>query len=630
MVAEDLRRASATAGDALIEARLTLLGLASSPLDGKTLEEALRSEVTWARSTGHLEVGFVTAGTPVALDGELSREVLRTAREALTNIVAHARASTVRLGVLYEPGAVCLLVQDDGQGFDPRSGWQGDRLGLRAMSDRASALGATVDVDSLPGWGTRIRARFPYARADEPESPRLRVLVAARRPRLAGGPGKAADLGRPAIEVTGEAATADEALDACELTRPDVVLVDLGLPAGHEDRGGRRTADGIAGLLIGARPGLAVVGVCDPADERVAAAISAGARGCVDTDADGAELARAVIAASRGQAVLSGPMLTQLHRGLRAGGRAGTHRPRARGARPDGEGPAGQDHRRAARAVGEDGGEARGRRLAQDRCPQPHRARLARQPVAVGEVLIEDGDFHRSGIRGTARTFSLSSRRGHDGWRPRVPVVPLKEILDRAFAERYGVAAINVVNDLTMEAVLAAAVQHRSPVIIQTSVKTVRSVGLDLLFAMWREMTAGIEVPVSLHLDHCPDRAVISACLRKGWNSVLFDASALPVAENQRQTIEVVAEARSFGASVEGEIEAITGVEDGIGSDEVTRPSRCRRRWSSSRRPGSTSSPRRSATRTASTTPSRSSTPSASPTSSPRGRSRSRCTAGRE
>jgi fructose-bisphosphate aldolase class II len=144
-------------------------------------------------------------------------------------------------------------------------------------------------------------------------------------------------------------------------------------------------------------------------------------------------------------------------------------------------------------------------------------------------------------------------------------------MLDRAFAERYGVAAINVVNDLTMEAVLAAAVQERSPVIVQTSVKTVRSIGLDLLFAMWREMTAGIEVPVSLHLDHCPDRTVISACLRKGWNSVLFDASSLPVAENQRQTTEVVAEARSYGASVEGEIEAITGVEDDMGSDEVAK-----------------------------------------------------------
>ena len=152
-----------------------------------------------------------------------------------------------------------------------------------------------------------------------------------------------------------------------------------------------------------------------------------------------------------------------------------------------------------------------------------------------------------------------------------MPVVPLKEILDRAFAQRYGVAAINVVNDLTLEAVLAAAVEQRSPVIIQTSVKTVRSIGADLLFAMWRELTAGIEVPVSLHLDHCPDRKVISSCLGKGWNSVLFDGSRLPVEENLRQTIEVVAEARSYGAHVEGEIEAITGVEDDIGSDEEAK-----------------------------------------------------------
>jgi fructose-bisphosphate aldolase class II len=149
-----------------------------------------------------------------------------------------------------------------------------------------------------------------------------------------------------------------------------------------------------------------------------------------------------------------------------------------------------------------------------------------------------------------------------------VPVVPLKEIVSRAFDERYGVAAINIVNDLSMEAVLAAAVNERSPLIVQTSVKTVRSIGLDVLYAMWQSMTAGIEVPVSLHLDHCPDRAVISDCLAKGWNSVLFDASSLPVDENTRQTIEVVAEARSYGAHVEGEIESITGVEDGIGSDE--------------------------------------------------------------
>ncbi|MER5528076.1 class II fructose-bisphosphate aldolase [Streptomyces sp. NPDC002677] len=146
-------------------------------------------------------------------------------------------------------------------------------------------------------------------------------------------------------------------------------------------------------------------------------------------------------------------------------------------------------------------------------------------------------------------------------------VTPLTEILARPFAERYAVPAINVFNDLTLEAVLAAAVENASPLIVQTSVKTVRSIGSDVLFAMWTAMTAGIEVPVTLHLDHCPEREVITECLRRGWNSVLFDASKLPVEENMRQTVEVVAEARPFGAAVEGEIESITGVEDGVGSD---------------------------------------------------------------
>lgn len=150
-----------------------------------------------------------------------------------------------------------------------------------------------------------------------------------------------------------------------------------------------------------------------------------------------------------------------------------------------------------------------------------------------------------------------------------MPVVPLTDILSDAFEKRYGVPAINVFNDLTMEAVLAAAVEKSSPLIVQTSVKTVKSIGSDVLHTMWTSMTAGIEVPVSLHLDHCPERAVITECLDRGWNSVLFDASRLPVEENMRQTVEVVAEARRYGAHVEGEIESITGVEDDIGSDSA-------------------------------------------------------------
>ncbi|WP_298460974.1 class II fructose-bisphosphate aldolase [uncultured Cellulomonas sp.] len=148
-----------------------------------------------------------------------------------------------------------------------------------------------------------------------------------------------------------------------------------------------------------------------------------------------------------------------------------------------------------------------------------------------------------------------------------MPVVPTKEILDRALDGRYAVAAINVVNDLTTEAVLAAAVEEAAPVILQTSVKTVRMYGRDQLIGLIRGLAEPVPVPVAVHLDHCPDRAVIFDCLAGGWNSVLFDAHRLDVAENLRQTVEVVAEARRYGAHVEGEIEGIQGVEDGLGSD---------------------------------------------------------------
>jgi len=146
-------------------------------------------------------------------------------------------------------------------------------------------------------------------------------------------------------------------------------------------------------------------------------------------------------------------------------------------------------------------------------------------------------------------------------------IVPFREILADAFRQRYGVGAFNILNDLTLEAVLRAAQEARSPVIVQTSVKTVTAIGVDVLQAMWVAMARKVTVPVCLHLDHCPDRAVLSACLAAGWGSVLFDASTLPYEENLRQTLEVVAEARPYGAGVEGEIESIKGVEDGVGSD---------------------------------------------------------------
>ena len=148
-----------------------------------------------------------------------------------------------------------------------------------------------------------------------------------------------------------------------------------------------------------------------------------------------------------------------------------------------------------------------------------------------------------------------------------MPIVRTKQIIDRAFAERYGVAAFNVFNDLTMEAILAAAEELKAPVIVQTSVKHVKMTGVDAMYAIWLAYATRVSVPASLHLDHCPEREVISSCLAKGWNSVLFDASKLSVEENKRQCIEVVAEARRYGADVEGEIEGFKRTEEMTGDE---------------------------------------------------------------
>src|SRR4051812_40644721 len=150
-----------------------------------------------------------------------------------------------------------------------------------------------------------------------------------------------------------------------------------------------------------------------------------------------------------------------------------------------------------------------------------------------------------------------------------MPLTSLKDILDPAFEERYGVAAINIVNDLSIGAVLDAATELEAPVILQTSLKTVKQIGAKVLYAMIKVLADEAPVPVALHLDHCPEREWVTICLREGWSSVLFDGSHLDIEENTRQTREVVAEAREHGAQVEGEIETVMGVEDDVGSDEA-------------------------------------------------------------
>ncbi len=133
----------------------------------------------------------------------------------------------------------------------------------------------------------------------------------------------------------------------------------------------------------------------------------------------------------------------------------------------------------------------------------------------------------------------------------------------------YAVPAVNVLDDISLRAVVAAAVDASAPLIIQISVKTLKQLGTELTTTTFRLAAQDVPVPVALHLDHCPDRAVISDVVAAGWSSVLFDASDRELADAERETAEVVAEAHARGVDVESEIENIVGVEDGVGSDEA-------------------------------------------------------------
>jgi fructose-bisphosphate aldolase class II len=151
-----------------------------------------------------------------------------------------------------------------------------------------------------------------------------------------------------------------------------------------------------------------------------------------------------------------------------------------------------------------------------------------------------------------------------------MPVANTLELVRAAQAGEYAIPAVNIVDELSMRAVVEAAQEARSAIILQTSVKTVKSTGAEPLSFLATYLADRSSVPVALHLDHCPDRAVITTAIRNGWSSVLFDASDRPLDAARAETAEVCAEAHAAGVVVESEIENIVGVEDGVGSDELT------------------------------------------------------------
>jgi fructose-bisphosphate aldolase, class II len=146
--------------------------------------------------------------------------------------------------------------------------------------------------------------------------------------------------------------------------------------------------------------------------------------------------------------------------------------------------------------------------------------------------------------------------------------VNLKDLLAKARKEKYAIGAFNIVNYLTARAAIEAAEALSSPLILQTSTSTVKSIGINSLAEMIRPMINKARVPIALHLDHCTDVEFTKACIDSGWSSVMIDASKKSLEENIKITKEIVEYAKKRDVSVEGELGSIVGVEDDIVVEE--------------------------------------------------------------
>ena len=158
-------------------------------------------------------------------------------------------------------------------------------------------------------------------------------------------------------------------------------------------------------------------------------------------------------------------------------------------------------------------------------------------------------------------------------------LVSAKEMLEKAKAGHYAVGQFNINNLEWTKAILLTAQELNSPVILGVSegagkymcgFKTVA----DMVKAMIEELK--ITVPVALHLDHGTYEGCYK-CIKAGFSSIMFDGSHYPIAENVEKTRELVHVANQLGLSLEAEVGAIGGEEDGVvGMGECADPNECK------------------------------------------------------
>ncbi len=159
-------------------------------------------------------------------------------------------------------------------------------------------------------------------------------------------------------------------------------------------------------------------------------------------------------------------------------------------------------------------------------------------------------------------------------------LVSATEMLQKARDGHYAVGHFNINNLEWAKSSLLAAEEMKSPIILGVSEGAGKYMtGFKTVAAMVRAMveTLGITVPVALHLDHGTYEGA-KACIEAGFSSIMFDGSHYPIDENIAKTTELVKLAHEKGLSIEAEVGAIGGEEDGvIGAGEVADPAECAR-----------------------------------------------------
>ena len=158
-------------------------------------------------------------------------------------------------------------------------------------------------------------------------------------------------------------------------------------------------------------------------------------------------------------------------------------------------------------------------------------------------------------------------------------LVSAKEMLTKAKEGHYAVGQFNINNLEWTKAILLTAQEMNSPVILGVSEGAGKYMcGYKTIVGMVNGMleNLGITVPVALHLDHGSYEGAL-ACIEAGFSSVMFDGSHYPIEENIQKTTELVNLTNSKGISLEAEVGAIGGEEDGVvGAGECADPDECK------------------------------------------------------